>query len=69
MSKPQANWKVNVDDEDFPAAQNLMVGWEATDPGIASAHSLSAVRLGAHQYPQMTRKFLTPALAGAFLLR
>src|SRR5439155_15256147 len=32
MSKPQANAKVLVEDNDFERAQSLMVEWEATDP-------------------------------------
>jgi hypothetical protein len=63
MSKPQANAKVMVDDNDFEKAQSLMVEWEATDPVIASALircpqcSSSGI-----EYPQMTRKFMTPAV-------
>ncbi len=37
MSKPQANMKVQVEDDDFERAQQLMVEWEATDPDIAAA--------------------------------
>src|SRR6266480_326176 len=37
MSRPQANAKVMVDDNDFEKAQGLMVEWEATDPDIAAA--------------------------------
>jgi len=64
MSKPQANWKVNVDDEDFPAAQNLMVEWEATDPDVGSAIHCPQCGSSHSEDPQLTRKFLTPALAG-----
>ena len=37
MSKPQANVKVQVEDDDFDRAQSLMVEWEASDPDIAAA--------------------------------
>src|SRR5438034_2673040 len=37
MSRPQANAKVMVEDDDFERAQSLMVDWEATDPDIAAA--------------------------------
>src|SRR5207245_6728171 len=37
MSKPQANAKVLVEDNDFERAQSLMVEWEATDPDISAA--------------------------------
>jgi hypothetical protein len=63
MSKPQAHWKVNVDEEDFPAAQNLMVEWEATDPDIGSAIHCPQCGSSRIEYPQLTRKFLTPAIA------
>jgi transposase-like protein len=63
MSKPQANAKVLVEEEDFPRAQELMVQWEAADPDIAAIRcpQCNSPRI---EYPQLTRKFLTPALAG-----
>jgi transposase-like protein len=63
MSKPQANAKVLVDDKDFERAQSLMVEWEATDPVIAAA-VIRCAQCGSSriEYPQMTRKFLTPGL-------
>ena len=66
MSKPQANAKVMVEDKDFDRAQSLMIEWEATDPDIAAA-LIRCPQCGSSriEYPQMTRKFLTPALVGA----
>ena len=63
MSKPQANAKVLVEDKDFERAQSLMVEWEATDPIIAAA-VIRCPQCGSSriEYPQMTRKFLTPGL-------
>ena len=65
MSRPQANAKVMVDDADFEKAQKLMVEWEATDPDISAAlircPQCSSSNI---EYPQMTRKFMTPALVG-----
>ena len=71
MSKPQANVKVLVEEEDFEKAQRFMVDWESTDPDIASAvircPQCSSSRI---EYPQLTRKSLTPAVAGIlFALR
>ena len=63
MSKPQANWKVTVDDEDFTAAQDLMVEWETTDPDVGSAIRCPQCGSSRIEYPQLTRKFITPALA------
>ena len=65
MSKPQANAKVLVEDNDFERAQGLMIEWESTDPAIAAA-LVRCPQCGSSriEYPQMTRKFLTPALVG-----
>jgi transposase-like protein len=65
MSKPQANVKVQVDDDNFERAQNLMVEWETTDPDIASA-IIRCPQCGSSriEYPQLTRKAITPAMAG-----
>jgi hypothetical protein len=65
MSKPQANAKVMVDEKDFDAAHKLMVDWETSEPDLGG----SAIRCPQCQsprieYPQLTRKFLTPGLAG-----
>jgi transposase-like protein len=65
MSRPQANAKVMVDDDDFERAQSLMIEWEASDPEIASA-LVRCPQCGSPriEYPQMTRKFIVPALVG-----
>src|SRR6266571_8278767 len=59
MSKPQANAKVMVDDNDFERTQNLMIEWETSDPDVAAA-IIRCQQCGSCQveYPQMTRKFL-----------
>jgi transposase-like protein len=64
MSKPQANVKVQVDDNEFEQAQSLMVEWEASDPDIASA-IIRCPQCGSSriEYPQLTRKAITPAMA------
>lgn len=63
MSKPQANVKVKVAEPDFEKAQKLMREWEAVDPEIGTAMRCPQCGSSAIEYPQMTRKFLTPALA------
>jgi transposase-like protein len=71
MSKPQANVKVHVDDDDFERAQQLMTEWETTDPDVASA-IVKCPQCGSSsiQYPQLTRKAITPAMASVlFALR
>lgn len=70
MSKPQANVKVMVAEEDFESAQKLMVEWEVTDPDIGSAIRCPQCKSPRIEYPQLTRKFLTPAMASIlFALR
>ena len=71
MSKPQANVKVHVEDDDFERAQQLMTDWEASDPDIAAA-IVRCPQCGSSsiQYPQLTRKAITPAMASVlFALR
>lgn len=64
MSKPQANAKVLVAEEDFPRAQEMMLEWEKSDPEIGAAIRCPQCKSPRIEYPQLTRKFLTPALAG-----
>ncbi len=63
MSKPQANAKVMVEEAEFERAQALLMKWEAADPDIGAIRcpQCNSPRI---EYPQLTRKFLTPALAG-----
>jgi hypothetical protein len=63
MSRPLANAKVMVEDSDFERAQGFMIEWEATDPDIAAA-IIRCPQCGSAEveYPQMTRKFMTPAV-------
>ena len=63
MSRPQANVKLLVEDDDFERAQSLMVEWEASDPDIAAALIRCAQCNSSNiEYPQMTRKAITPGL-------
>ncbi|MBA2586893.1 MAG: DUF2007 domain-containing protein [Chthoniobacterales bacterium] len=62
MSKPQANAKVLVIEEDFEAANKLLLEWEASDPEIGSALRCPQCKSPRIEYPQLTRKFLTPSL-------
>jgi len=67
MSKPQANAKVMVDEKDFEVAHQLLVDWEASDPDLgASAIRCPQCQSPRIEYPQLTRKFLTPGLAAIF---
>jgi|ERR687888_200921 hypothetical protein len=63
MSRPQANVKLLVEDDDFERAQSLMVEWEQSDPDIAAAIIRCAQCNSCNiEYPQMTRKAITPGL-------
>jgi transposase-like protein len=63
MSRPQANAKVMVDDDDFERVQNLMIEWETSDPEIGSAMMRCPQCSSSEiEYPQMTRKAITPAV-------
>ena len=67
MAKPLANAKVMVDEKDFDAAHQLMIDWEASEPDLgASAIRCPQCQSPRIEYPQLTRKFLTPGLAGIF---
>lgn len=63
----KANVKLSVADDDFEKAQGLLVDWEATDPSLAAAVRCPQCKSSRIQYPQLTRKFLTPAIMGVLL--
>jgi hypothetical protein len=63
MSKPHANAKVMVEEQDFQRAHELMVEWEPTDPDIGAAIRCPNCQSPRIDYPQMTRRFLTPWVA------
>jgi transposase-like protein len=63
MSRPQANVKLMVDDDDFERAQSLMVEWEKNEPDIATAMIRCPQCNSSNiEYPQMTRKAITPGM-------
>lgn len=68
MSTPQANVKLQVEDNDFERAHALMVEWEASDPDLAAA-IIRCPQCGSTsiEYPQMTRKFMTPAVMAVLM--
>ena len=63
MAKPQANVKVKVEEDNFGKAHQLMREWEASDPDVGAALRCPQCDSSNIEYPQMTRKFLTPAIA------
>lgn len=63
MSQAHANAKVMVAEEDFEKANALLHEWEATDPDVGAAIRCPQCKSPRIEYPQMTRKFMTPWLA------
>lgn len=63
LSAPRANAKVMVVEEDFEAANKLLTEWEATDPEVGAAIRCPQCKSPRIEYPQLTRKFMTPWLA------
>jgi predicted Zn-ribbon and HTH transcriptional regulator len=63
MSEPHANAKVMVDEDDFQKANQLLMEWEVSDPDVGAAIRCPQCKSPRIEYPQMTRKFMTPWLA------
>jgi len=63
MSEPRASAKVLVHEDDFEKANQLMLDWEASDPEVGSAIRCPQCRSPRIEYPQLTRKFITPGIA------
>jgi hypothetical protein len=63
MSQPQASAKVLVHEDDFEKANQLMLEWEASDPEVGSAIRCPQCKSPRIEYPQLTRKFITPGIA------
>lgn len=63
MADPHANVKVTVDEEDFQKANQLLTEWEASDPEIGAAIRCPECKSPRIEYPQLTRKFITPWVA------
>ena len=59
MSEPQANAKIMVNEEDFEAANKLMVEWEASDPEVGTAIRCPQCK-SPDRISAATRKFITP---------
>ena len=64
--KPHANAKVMVEETEFEKANLLLHEWEASDPDIGAAVRCPQCQSPRVEYPQLTRKFMTPWLASAF---
>lgn len=68
MTEPQAAIHIDVEQPDFLRARQVLVEWEHTDStGRASVHcpECGSSRV---EYPQTTRKFVTPVVLAVLLL-
>src|SRR6476660_4826961 len=63
MSKPQANAKVQVHEDHFEKANQLLLEWEASDPEVGSAIRCPQCKSPRIEYPQLARKVITPRTA------
>jgi len=63
LSKPMANAKVLVTEQDFEKAHGLMVDWETNDPDVGAALRCPNCQSPRIEYPQMTRRFRLPWVA------
>ncbi|MDQ6913606.1 MAG: DUF2007 domain-containing protein [Verrucomicrobiota bacterium] len=62
-AQPLANAKVLVEEDEFERANKLLHEWETSDPDVGAAIRCPQCGSPRIEYPQMTRKFLTPWLA------
>lgn len=62
-AQPLANAKVMVEEDEFEKANTLLHEWESTDAEVGSALRCPQCKSPRLEYPQMTRKFMTPWLA------
>ena len=58
-----ANAKVLVEEEEFERANGLLHEWESSDPDVGAAIRCPNCGSPRIEYPQLTRKFMTPWLA------
>lgn len=63
FTKPKANWKVQVKESEYEAAAGLLIDFEKEHPDMASSiYSCPECGSFAVEYPQFSRKFMTPLL-------
>lgn len=60
MSEDLASVRVEVDENDFETANRLIHEWDAQDNILRDEVRCPNCRSAAIEYPQMTRKFVTP---------
>jgi hypothetical protein len=66
LAKPDAAIKVQVPGENFDLARNLIKEWDNNDGVLRNAVRCPQCRSSRIEYPQYTRKFVTPILVEVF---
>lgn len=66
FSEPHASEKVRVNEEDFEKAREILKGFDATDQPCEGAIRCPECGSCRVEYPQFTRKFVTPTLIEIF---
>src|SRR2546426_509787 len=64
VAKPIAGFKLKVGKKDFENALRLLKEWDATAGVLRDAVRCPQCHSSRVEYPQLTRKFLTPNLVG-----
>jgi hypothetical protein len=67
MTKPAATQKVVVDMDDFEKATQLLEEWDRTDHVLDLAIRCPQCHSARVEYPQFTRKFVTPIVVELFV--
>ncbi len=67
VSKPRADFRLEVPADQFEQAYNLLLGWDAADGALRDAIRCPECKSLRVQYPQFTRKFLLKNLAMGLL--
>lgn len=66
FSKPRAGEKVRVDEQDFDRAREVLQGLDAAEHVLDQAVRCPQCHSSRIEYPQFTRKFITPTLVEIF---
>jgi hypothetical protein len=67
MTKPAAAEKVEVDEHDYVTASRLVQEWDKADGALRDAVRCPECQSTRVEYPQYTRKFVTPILVESFI--
>src|SRR5262245_15876088 len=67
MTKPAAAEKVEVDEHDYAIASRLVQEWDKADGALRDAVRCPECQSTRVEYPQYTRKFVTPILVESLI--